>query len=146
MQTAIIVHGMPSKEEYLDGTVPSPSNSHWLPWLQRQLLLRGIVAQTPEMPEPYEPKYELWKSVFEQFTLNEETVLVGHSCGGGFLVRYLSENEIKVGAVVLVAPWIDTERSLATKMFDFSIDTHLAQKTRKLTVFVSSEKQVFLRV
>lgn len=46
---------MPSKEEYFNSDSPAQSNKHWLPWLQRQLQLNGILAQTPEMPESYAP-------------------------------------------------------------------------------------------
>jgi len=88
MKTAIIIHGCPTKEEYSDSIRPSPSNCHWFPWLQRQLLLKGVLAQTPEIPDAYEPNYEKWKSMFERFDINEDTLLIGHSCGGGFLVRW----------------------------------------------------------
>ncbi|HSE56651.1 MAG TPA: hypothetical protein VLB02_01025, partial [Candidatus Paceibacterota bacterium] len=89
MKTALIVHGMPSKEEYFDREGKSPSNSHWFPWIQQQLLINGFLAQTPEMPEPYLPVYEKWCSVFEQFSIDEHATLIGHSCGAGFLLRWL---------------------------------------------------------
>ena len=99
MRTAIILHGMPSKEEYFDPDNESPSNQHWLPWIQRQLILNGVLAQVIELPEPYIPKYGKWASVFEQFKVYAETDLIVHSCGAGFLVRWLSEHKIKVGKV-----------------------------------------------
>src|SRR3989344_7820689 len=114
MKTAIIIHGMPDREEYYDVGRPASSNCHWFPWIQKQLLLKDIVAQTPEMPVPYNPEYNAWKKVFEGFYPDEETILIGHSCGAGFIVRYLSENNIKVGKVVLVAPWIDPNKKLDT--------------------------------
>ena len=83
MKTAIIIHGRPSKEEYFEKMQDSPSNAHWLPWIQHELLLAGVLAQAIEMPKPYEPTYDGWKSVFERFDVNEETMLIGHSCGGG---------------------------------------------------------------
>lgn len=138
MKTAIIIHGLPTKEGYFKPDADSESNSHWLPWLQHELIIRGISAQTPEMPVPYEPVYQDWKEMFERFTINEETILVGHSCGGGFLLRYLSEENIRVGKVVLVAPWIDTEKKLDTGMFDFTLDTNLVSKTRSITIFEST--------
>lgn len=141
MKTAIIIHGLPSKEEYYDANRPASSNCHWLPWIQKQLLLKDIVAQTPEMPVPYNPSYQAWKEMLERFPLNEETILIGHSCGGGFIVKYLSENNIKVGKVVLVAPWLDLEKSLATGMFDFKIDENLVEKTHGLSVFSSTNDQ-----
>lgn len=139
MKTAIILHGMPDKESYFDPKADSPSNCHWLPWLQQQLNIRGILSQTPEMPDPYSPDYGKWKSVFEQFELNENTVLVGHSCGGGFIIRYISENNIKVDKVVLVAPWINSKREEDVTMFDgLRIDQNLVFKTKGVTIFSSS--------
>ncbi len=138
MQTAIIIHGMPDREEYYDPERPSPSNCHWIPWLQKQLSLRDVVAQTPEMPVPYMPEYGAWKAVFERLPLDEDTILVGHSCGAGFIVRYLSEENVRVGNVVLVAPWLDPENSLGTGMFAFALDVNLAAKTKSLTVFSST--------
>lgn len=130
---------MPKKESYYNPEFPSSSNAHWLPWLQRQLIVRDILAQTPEMPVPYNPEYKAWKEMFERFTLNEETILVGHSCGGGMILRYLSEENVKVGKVVLVAPWIDIEKSLNTGMFDFKLDENLVSKTQGVTLFESTD-------
>jgi alpha-beta hydrolase superfamily lysophospholipase len=42
------------------------------------------------------------RSEFERYDIFPETDLVGHSCGGGFFVRWLSKHlEVKVGNVVL---------------------------------------------
>ena len=82
MKTAIILHGMPSKEEYYNPQISSPSNFHRLPRLQKKLLINDICAQTPEMPIPYNPEYTSWERLFEGYPLNEHTILVGHSCGG----------------------------------------------------------------
>lgn len=140
MKTAIILHGMPRKEEYFNPQSPAQSNKHWLPWLQRQLILNGILAQTPEMPEAYRPDYEKWRSVFEQFTIDEETMLVGHSCSGGFLLRWLSEHKVNVGKVALVAPWINpADPRPAPGFFDFQVDPDLASRTAGVTVFISSD-------
>ncbi len=142
MKTAILIHGMPSEKEFFKPHNVSPSNNQWLPWIQKQLALKGIVAQTPEMPEPYRPDYEKWKQIFEQFTLDEDTILVGHSCGGGFLVRWLSENNVKVGRVVLVAPWISpTDEQPAPGFFNFQVDPNLASKAKELHLFISSDDE-----
>src|SRR3989344_7761208 len=140
MKTAIIVHGMPSKEGYLNPSrQDSQSNSHWFPWIQQKLLLSGILAQTPEFPKPYEPVYEDWRAVFEKFEVNEDTVLVGHSCGAGFLTRWLSENKINVGKVALVAPWLDPAHELSTGFFDFEIDAEVPKRSKGMGIFISSD-------
>ena len=139
MKTAIILHGMPSKEEYYDPARPASSNCHWIPWIQKKLLLKDILAQAPEMPTPYDPDYNSWKAMFERFTLDPDTILIGHSLGGGFLIRYLSENDVHVGKVVLVAPWIDPQSSIKNGMFDFVIQSELVAKTKGLTIFNSTD-------
>lgn len=143
MNHIILIHGMPDKEEYFSEGKPSSSNKHWLPWIQKQLAIKGVLSQAPEMPEPYEPSYEKWVEVFEQFKISTETTLVGHSCGGGFLLRYLSEHpDIGPKRVVLVAPWIDPEPSeLTSDFFDFSIDPTLTDRT-DLHVFYSSDDDI----
>lgn len=130
---------MPSKDGYYNPKGDSESNSHWFPWIQHELILRDILAQTPEMPIPFEPDYDLWKKTFEQFKLDSDTILIGHSCGGGFIVRYLSENNIKVGKVVLVAPWIDPTHIEAPKMFNFEINKDLESRAADIIIFVSSD-------
>ncbi len=130
MRTAIIVHGTPSREEYFDPAVASPSNCHWLPWLQKQFLLENIEAQTPELPAAYRPDYARWSHTFSQCPVDSSSVLVGHSCGGGFLVRWLSENTVSPRRVVVVAPWMDPDRNHCTQgFFDFTIDRNLPRRT-----------------
>ncbi len=141
MKTAILIHGKVDKEELFDLANPSPSNHHWFPWLQHQLIINGILAQTPEMPDAWEPVYEKWCSLFERFEINEETILIGHSCGGGFLVRWLSENKVRAGKVILVAPWLDPLHELDTRFFDFEIDSELINRTAGLTILYSTDDE-----
>jgi len=139
MKNAIILHGRPGHDEYFEEDYPSPSNSHWLPWLQRELLRKGILAQAPEALSPYKPTYKAWKRAIEYFDPNEETVLIGHSCGGGMIVQWLSRNpDVKVGKVILVAPWIDLEKE-DWPAFDFEIDEDLVSRTNGLTIFHSAD-------
>jgi uncharacterized protein len=140
MKTAIILHGKPPKEEYFDEATPSPSNLHWLPWLQKQLLQKKVLAQTPELPEPYAPAYAKWRAVFEQFRIDKDATLVGHSCGAGFLLRWLSENKVETGKVALVAPFLDPNRNKVEKdFFLFEMDENLAARTGGVNVFYSTD-------
>jgi hypothetical protein len=62
----------------------------------------------PEMPSKYNAKYLEWKIWFERLVpfFDKEVVLAGHSLGGLFLVKYLSENNlnIKIKGLFLIAP------------------------------------------
>ena len=118
MPNALLIHGCCDEDEYFNEQVPSPSNSHWFPWLQKQLLMCGIETQTPEMPVPYRPDYASWRKEFERFDVGPDTVLVGHSCGGGFLVRWLSEHPVKISQLILIAPWLDPNHRKTIDFFD----------------------------
>lgn len=143
-KTAILVHGWVSKSEFYDVSYPTASNLHWFPWLTKQLTIRDIHTVALEMPRAYYPEYEVWKRELERFGIGPETVLVGHSCGGGFLVRYLSENDVRVGKVVLVAPWLgyDTgDEPFDETFFKFDIDAEIARKTAGLTIIASTDDE-----
>jgi predicted alpha/beta hydrolase family esterase len=139
MSNAILIHGMPSKEEYYSSSYPTMSNSHWFPWLSKQLQIRDIFTVSIEVPDSYAPKYEVWKKEFERFDVSESTILVGHSCGAGFIVRYLSENpSIKVSQVILVAPWINpTKEERAGDFFDFTIESSITGQADKFVIIAS---------
>lgn len=141
MRTAILVHGCCGKEEFLSEQFPSSSNSHWFPWLQKQLVIRGIQAQTPEMPSSYEPRYKKWKKIMDQLEVNEETILVGHSCGAGFLLRWLGENKKKIDRLILVAPYLDQMRKRQDFLV-FIFDATLHERIEKIDILYSSDETV----
>jgi len=138
---AILVPGRPDKDEHYDPKRPSNSEDHWFSWLKRQLILKDIHAVSIEPPFPFRPRYGEWKKEFERFDITSETILVGHSAGGGFLIRYLSEHkELRVGKVALVAPWINphnVEASDTADFFNFEIDPDFPTRTKGVIVFFS---------
>ncbi len=139
MKNVIIVHGMPDKEEYYNESGDTMGNSHFIPWLQKQLQLKDIKADVPEMPLAYAPDYALWLREFERFGVTSDTVLVGHSCGAGFLVRWLSDHtDVSVAKVILVAPWLNIKHEHETTIFDFVIDPELTQR-QPVVVFESTD-------
>ncbi len=142
MTNALILHGVCDAQEYFEMDFPSPSNAHWLPWLQQKFLRNGVLCQTPEMPKPYAPVYDDWAAVFEQFTLHNDTVIVGHSSGCGFILKWLSANpSIRLGRLVLVAPYSDPYQ----KYGDFlqcTLDPDLLQRVQGVDVLYSLDEKV----
>lgn len=140
IKNAIIVHGKPGKKEQLwrERTNNPNSKAHWLGWLKEKLDKKGIEAQSPEMPKPYFPEWESWSKEINKSSITKRTVLVGHSCGGGFWVKYLSLNkELMPGKVILVAPWLDPDGDETDGFFeDFEIDPKLTERTQ-LIIFNS---------
>ncbi|HLP80333.1 MAG TPA: alpha/beta hydrolase [Acidobacteriota bacterium] len=134
---ALIFHGTCDKEEYYSSKYPSASNSHWLPWLQKHLLANNIHTHTPEVLDSWNPSFDKYADEINRFTVDEETILVGHSCGAGFLVRWLSETKTKVKLLVLVAPWLDPQREKTDDFFDFEID--VKDKAEKIIIIYSTD-------
>ncbi|MDA1079192.1 MAG: alpha/beta hydrolase [bacterium] len=143
MKNAIILHGGPSKDEYYDPTMPSMSNAHWIPWLQAQLLKKDIPTATPEIPNAYDRNWLVWSREVERFDITKETMLIGHSTGAGFFIKYLSIHpELQVGRVILVAPWLDPDRTKTVNFFDdFEIDSELVKRTNGITVWYSDNDE-----
>lgn len=145
MTNAIIVPGRPDKDQHYDPRLPSISEEWFYPWLKRQLILKDIHAVTIEPPFPFRPRYDEWKKEFERFDITPDTILIGHSCGGGFLVRYLSEHkDLKVGKVILVATWINPLNYTVSDVagfFDFEIDPDFPSRTAGTTLFISADDE-----
>lgn len=134
MKQVILIHGMPEKEDVFGDVWPSESNAHWLPWIQKQLTRKDILCQSLEMPHAYNPIYTDHCTVLDQMSISHETILVGHSLGGGFLLRYFSERpELTPRKIILVAPWVDPDNRLSEEFpgnnfFDFIIDKKLTER------------------
>ncbi|MBI2410900.1 MAG: leucine--tRNA ligase [Candidatus Kerfeldbacteria bacterium] len=76
--------------------------SNFLPWLQSELTKRGYEVQVPVLPNTEAPDLEEQvQAVLQQCTLDEQTVLVGHSFGGLVALR-IAETK-KLASVILVS-------------------------------------------
>lgn len=139
MKTAFILHGTADEHEYFEMDFPSPSNAHWLPWLQQKFLRAGILCQTPEMPKPYNPVYKEWKNILDKFNNPDLSVIVGHSTGAGFVLKWIHENpNISLDKLVLVAPDIFTDES-TDGSFKFELNKDALDKIKSIHLFSSSD-------
>ncbi|MEN9389502.1 MAG: hypothetical protein RLY61_586 [Candidatus Parcubacteria bacterium] len=138
MANALIVHGCMDQDEYNSNTYPSPSNSWFIPWLQKHLILKDIMTQTPEMPMPYRPEYSEWKSVLSQYVINSSTILIGHSGGAGFLLKWLGETQTKIWKLVLVAPWLDLGNT-TNNLLNFTLNPKLSDTIHNMHVLISDD-------
>jgi predicted alpha/beta hydrolase family esterase len=113
-----------------------------MPWLKKVLTDRGINTETPLMPSPWTPVYEDFKEEFEKCQVNEDTILIGHSCGCAFLVRWLGETETKIAKLVLVAPWkIPDGKDNARKAFyNYPIDETIKSRAKEIVMFISDNE------
>ncbi len=67
----------------------------------------------PKMPNPSNAKYGEWKIIFNKISklLEKNVILIGHSLGAIFLIKYLSENKFpkKILATLLISPPYDDD-------------------------------------
>ena len=107
MKRVFIIHGWDGYPE-----------EGWFPWLKEELEKRGFEVIVPTMPEPEEPKIEIWVPFLTKLigTPDQNTFFVGHSIGCQAIIRYLETlpENTKIGGAVFVAGWYDL-RNLETK-------------------------------
>ena len=86
------------------GTEGYPEEN-WFPWLKQKLEKLGCKVIVPQFPTPENQTLENWLKIlkdYEQF-YNENTILVGHSLGGAFLLRVLEKYNVKIKAAFIIA-------------------------------------------
>ena len=118
-------------------------DQHWMPWTKKELVKRGIPTEAPLMPDPWEPNYEKFKKEFGKQYVFKRTVLVGHSCGCAFLVRWLGETKRKIDKLILVAPWKipdprDKERE---SFYTYSIDPAIKERVNEVIMFTADNEE-----
>ena len=137
MKNCTIIHGGP-----LTDVPEDPHNLHtlyWQPWTKEELSKQNIATFIPAMPNPWHPKYSEYKEVMDTLPVSEESVLVGHSRGVAFLLRWLGETGQKVDKLILVAPNLRTESDdpELQSFYNFQIDTKLKELVSERIVFTS---------
>jgi len=139
----IIIHGGPDEKERKMAPEDRKYDKHWMPWLKKQLEERGWQVEKPQMPNPWEPVYDDYKKEFEKIDFDENTVLVGHSRGCAFLVRWLGDTKKRVRKLILVAPWkISEEGNEFKKIFyNFNIDKTIKNRVNKIIMFTSDNEE-----
>ncbi len=118
----VVIHGGDSfdtHEEYLSFLKSFEINDlsyftgeNWKTTLQERLGDNFDVI-LPRMPNPLNARYAEWKIWFDKLVpfLDDGVILVGHSLGGIFLAKYLSENKFPktITATILISAPFDGE-------------------------------------
>jgi predicted alpha/beta hydrolase family esterase len=140
-QQVVVIHGgdaFETYEEYLrhlntvEVNLETLLSRGWKGNLQKDLGEKFEVLQ-PRMPNPSNARYKEWKIWFEKIIpfLDDDVIFVGHSLGGIFLAKYLSENDYpkKIKAVFLIAAPYNT--ATEHPLVDFNIETSLKNLQRQ---------------
>jgi len=142
-KNCIIVHSCPSDEEKAMNPKTRTDDKHWIPWLKRNLTAAGFKTGVPLMPNPWKPEYQKFKIEFEKYVVNENTILIGHSCGCAFLVRWLGETKRKIFKLILIAPWkiSDKDDDFRKEFYTYSIDENIKLRASEIIIFTSDDEE-----
>jgi len=115
---ALIIHGIEGHPE-----------ENWFPWLKEELDKLNIDTIIPKFPNADNPKLNEWLDFFKNYedSINEDSILIGHSLGVSFILNFLEKNNKKIKAAFFTAGFagkIENEynekmKSFIDKDFDF---------------------------
>ena len=133
MKNAIIFHGTEGYPE-----------ENWFPWLKGELEKVDYTVSVPQFPSPPIIPAEIaeWWEVLKDYKIDENSVLIGHSLGGKFLLRILEkldkpvEQAIFVGTPIGIPPIANNERDNAFTNNDFDWEK-IRQNAKSFEVFQS---------
>ena len=102
---------------------------------------------TPKMPNATNAQYKEWQLWFGNILtkIHGDIILIGHSLGGAFLLKYLSENTIKnkINALFLIAAPIESEKDEYLGEFTKPDDTsNILHQTKKIYIMHSEDDKV----
>lgn len=133
MRTVFIFHG----------TGGSPEGN-WFPWLKGELEKKGQRVIIPRFPTPEGQSLEAWFKILDQYQkeINEDTIFIGHSLGGIFLLKELERLGQSIQAAFLVSTpigvkpikYYDSDYSFAGYNFDWQ---KIEKKAQSFTVYQS---------
>jgi len=120
------------------------SKRGWKDNLQDRLGHEYLVY-TPQMPNKTNAQYDEWKIWFEKIAtqLDDDFILIGHSLGGIFVVKYLSENVLskKIKKLFLISAPFNSEDLGKEGLLSFERKADLKNLSKQVSdIFVYHSK------
>lgn len=156
----VVIHGGTSFKTYKDYITylktkeidieKLKSRKDWKNSLESELG-KGYEILRPRMPNATNARYKEWKIWFERIAevLSDGLILIGHSLGGIFLAKYLSENTFpkRIDVAILVAaPFDDVDNTgHHDSLIDFTLPPSLkkfSQQAGKIYLLYSKDDPV----
>jgi len=137
MKNVIIFHGTEGYPE-----------ENWFPWMKEKLEAEDCQVFVPQFPSPpiVPSKISEWFDVlknYEQY-INKDTILIGHSLGGLFLLRVLEKLDYPIHAAVFVStpvgekPILNWDRDSSFCGFNLKWD-EIKNKAKNFIVYQSDD-------
>lgn len=155
MKQIIVIHGgstFESYEDFIDWiktenvTIDSfKPRKDWKASLQEKLGTDYEIL-SPRMPNRDNAKYTEWRIWFERMIpfVRDDAIFIGHSMGGIFLAKYLSENKFpnKILAVLLVSSPYESWEDESVGDFILPKDLSLLKQAKDIHLFFSKDDPI----
>ncbi len=131
---------------------PYKKKFYWINWAKEKLGKNWEVLH-PDMPCKQNAKYEEWKIWFEKylkFIKDKKLIIIGHSLGAIFLIKYFVENKFpkKVYQLHLISPAVVDEGLGPEKLATFKVDIkkikNIKDKCEELHLWHSKDDNICL--
>lgn len=124
------------------GTAGNPQEN-WFPWLKGKLEEKGHKVLVPQFPTPKGQSLGAWFKVLEDYKeyINGDTIFIGHSLGGMFLLRLLekipkAKAVFFVGTPIGIQPILNYTKDYSFGGFDFKWN-EIRNKAETFVIFHS---------
>lgn len=137
----VMVHGCPNGIEPRSDEERA-KEKHWRLWIKEKLEERNVLVDIPLMPEPWKQDYKKWKEKFDKLNIDENSILIGQSCGAAFLVRWLGDTRKKIKKLILVAPWKipHKENGGDKEFYEYKINKCVKSNVGEILIFTSDDE------
>jgi uncharacterized protein len=151
----VVIHGgdaYDTYEEYIEALKKEPFElkdlfyNGWKKKLQERLGDRYQVI-APRMPNSNNARYLEWKIWFDKIIpfLTDGLILIGHSLGGIFLARYLSENKLPIkiiGIMLVAAPHTDNFKQSMADFINPQNTSLFKDQAGEIFLYFSKDDQI----
>lgn len=141
MKKAIILHGTEGTPE-----------GNWFRWLEKKLKAKEIEVWLPYLPHAAQPLLSEWLEFVTSscpFSIDEDTMIVGHSSGATLALALASQ--MKIGALVAVSPFVPVGESYAgldwnanAKLFDVKFNWNAIKANTAKRLIVCSDDDPYI--
>lgn len=129
MKNAFIIHGFNGDTTNTFG-----------PWLKQELEKRNYNVFMPHFPIRSEATFVGWEKVLNEYKsyITQDSIIVAHSIGNPFIIKYLAKNNLKIKLYISVAGFCDLfqvpDRPDLNNAFElFKVSNEEIEKVKLLT-------------
>lgn len=133
----------------LHGTAATP-NDNWFMWLKGKLIGEGNDVWLPQLPDAGKPNTKTYNDFIfanKEFTIDSDTILIGHSSGAVEILSLLQHlpGGVTVKAAVLISAFKnDLTWGSLTGLFQEAFDFKLIKSRSNQFVFIHSNNDPYV--